>query len=151
MTDLHHPCELWSEPISLAAAGCLSPDDEREMQRHVDSCADCRERLAQLTRLCGALAIAAWPADAAENTVVERVLSAVAAEQSQGPLAGNRAEGIHRMRRALSLDTWRWIMRSPVSRVAAAIVFAVVVSLASGMYPASRAAKLDPVQALRYE
>ena len=39
----------------------------------------------------------------------------------------------------------------PLWLVGAAILFAFVVSLLSGLYPAGRAARLDPVQALRYE
>jgi outer membrane lipoprotein-sorting protein len=127
MNDLHHSCQLWPERISLAAAGCLSPDEEQEVRRHIEACADCREHFWQLTQLCGALVEAQSPADGAAAAIVERVMSAVDSDESQRPIVRTRAEMIHPTLLTRSLDNWRWIMRSPVSRVAAATVLVIAV------------------------
>jgi hypothetical protein len=124
MKDRKHPCERWAEPISLAAAGCLSPDEERGVYRHAETCSDCRQRLRQLAELCGTLAEARLPADGVETAIVERVASAIASGGSEPPVVHTQEKAILPMVLTRSLDIWRWIMRSPVSRVAAAIIFA---------------------------
>jgi outer membrane lipoprotein-sorting protein len=128
MNNLHHPCELWAEPLSLAAAGCLSPNEERDVRRHLETCSACRERLEQLTRLCGVLAEARLPADRAERAVVERVMAAVASDQSRRPVVRTRAEMLHPALLTRFLDTWRWIMRSPAFRVSAGAVLVLAIA-----------------------
>ena len=128
MNDLHHNCELWAEPISLLAVGCLSTDEEQDVRRHIETCSDCRERFRQLTELCGALAEAQLPANVAEIGIVERVMSVVASEESGRPLVRTQAEMIQPQQPSRSLDNWRWIMRSPVFRVSAAAVFVLAIT-----------------------
>ncbi len=130
MNDLHRNCELWAEPISLLAAGCLAPDEERDVRRHFETCPDCRERFGQLTQLCGALAEAQLPVDVADNAIVERVMSAVGSEESGRPLAGTQAEMIQPSKLTRSSKGWRWTMRSPIARIAVAAIFVLAIGVA---------------------
>ena len=127
MSDLHRLCEHWAEPISLAAAGCLSSDEEQEVRRHVETCSDCREQFRQLTELCRSLAEAPLTTDSAEAGFVERIMSAVTADVSRRPIVRTREEMIHPTLLSRSLETRRWIMRSPVSRISAAAILALAI------------------------
>lgn len=60
----------------------------------------------------------------------------------------NTGTNIYLRRQSLPTETF-WAV--PWWLVAAAIGFGLIVSLISGLYPASRASKLNPVEALRYE
>jgi outer membrane lipoprotein-sorting protein len=127
MSDLHDPCEDWAEPISLAAAGCLSSEEEQAVRRHVETCSACREQFRRLTELCRALGEAPLAIDGTEAAIVERILSAVAADVARRPIVRTREEMIHPTLLSRSLGTWRWIMRSPVSRISAVAILALAV------------------------
>ena len=60
----------------------------------------------------------------------------------------NIGTGFYLVRRGLPAEPV-WIL--PPWLIGAAIAFSIVVSLLAGLYPASRAARLDPVQTLKYE
>lgn len=127
MNNLQHPCEHWAEPISLAAAGCLSTNEEREVRRHVESCSDCREQLRQRTELCRALAEAPLATDSTEVAIVERIMSAVSADVSGRPIVRTGEEMIHPTFLSRSLGTRRWIMRFPVFGISAAAILALAI------------------------
>ncbi len=127
MSDLPHSCEHWAERISLAAAGCLSPDEEAQVRRQIETCPDCRERFKQLTELCRALAKVPLAADSTEAAAVERIMPAVTADVSRRPIVRTRAEMIHPTLLSRSPDAWRWIMRSPVSHIFVAAILALAI------------------------
>jgi putative ABC transport system permease protein len=60
----------------------------------------------------------------------------------------NFATNIYLQRQDIKPENF-WVV--PVWLVAAALIFSMVISTLAGWFPASRAARLDPVQALRHD
>ena len=125
MNDLNNTCRPWAEPISLLAAGCLSPDEEQNVRQHIDSCSRCRKRFHQLTELCGAIVDAQLPAERAETTIAQRVISTITSES---------VEMVQPQLLSRSLDKWRKLMRSPVSRFSAAAIVVLTVTAIGSLF-----------------
>ena len=69
-------CESWGEEISLLAAGCLSPDEEQAVQRHIANCGPCQTEFAQVSQLCQNLndvpsVNIRWADSVVANTMIE--------------------------------------------------------------------------------
>jgi outer membrane lipoprotein-sorting protein len=80
MSDLGHSCDEWAEAVSLAAAGCLPPEEQRQVREHIASCPACRERFHQLAALCDALAASRLPGDDAAPALVARAMAAIVSD-----------------------------------------------------------------------
>lgn len=78
MNDFHDPCKHWAEALSMAAAGCLSSYEEREVRQHMETCSACRERFRQLTEVCSALTELRLPTNGEDVVINQRVMSAIA-------------------------------------------------------------------------
>jgi len=94
----------------------------------METCPDCRASFQELVALCGELAGARLPADDAEAGIVERVVSAVIADEQRRTIVGTAGETVHAAFLTRSLKTWRWVMSSPVSLLATAAVFLLAIT-----------------------
>lgn len=67
-------CETWAEAISLLAAGCLTSEEEHELQQHLAGCDACRERFDQVAVVCEGLRVARPAGTGSDTDVVSRIM-----------------------------------------------------------------------------
>ena len=80
MIDERPYCESRSEAISLLAAGCLKPEEEKGLRQHLTTCSVCLERLEQSISVCSGLRSAGLASMNFEaSALVSRVMAEISA------------------------------------------------------------------------
>lgn len=89
-------CDRGLELISLKLDGALSPEEETELQEHLDGCPDCRSLARQLEELHAAMAASPDPEEELPEGLHQRIMAAVREENRRAPSSRQRWSGWRR-------------------------------------------------------
>lgn len=115
MNDHVPICESWEEAVSLLAAGCLAPDEEREARQHLAACPECRERFEQLVCVCRGLPAARPPE---RSPVVADLVSRAMAEIAEQPTLRDD----HAVSHSRSTSRWKFVAAAAIAASLLAVV-----------------------------
>ena len=89
-------CDRGLELISLKLDGALSPEEETELQEHLDGCPDCRSLARQMEELHAAMAASPDPEEELPEGLHQRIMAAVREEKRRAPSSRRRWRGWRR-------------------------------------------------------
>jgi hypothetical protein len=104
-TPIVMTCDDVNDALAAFALGVLEPDEHEAVLHHLESCAHCREELAQFARVADSLALAPRPL-APPPGLRSRLLTEVQASTTRPPGTSPTAEPLARDRSRLVVPRW---------------------------------------------
>ena len=124
MTPDRHDHEFWFESTGAYVLRAMPHDEEQEFERHLTTCATCRDQVEELRSATDALALAAPPVVPSANLrarVMQVVEQEAALLRAAGPEADVPARPVREKRRRLSLE---WLARPALAMPAIVVLLA---------------------------